>query len=59
MVFNSIADRQMEDIKLKPQMFCDVVRLTPRQTDLEVKVKEQVLKMANDEVRKVIVCVFG
>ena len=45
-VFNSISERQMSDVSLKPNMFCDVMRLTPRQAEAEHQATEAVLKMA-------------
>ena len=50
-VFNSISEQQLTDVTLKPTMFCDVLRLTRRQADLELKSRDDVFKMANqDEV---------
>ena len=49
-LFNSISGKQMEDMSLKPQMFCDVVRLSPTDVEKELTLKESTLKMATSEV---------
>ena len=50
MLFNSISGKQMEDMSLKPKMFCDVARLTDSEMEKEVLLKENTLKLATVEV---------
>ena len=38
----------MSQVNLKPNMFCDVMRLTPRQAEAEITAKENVFAMAGD-----------
>lgn len=49
-LFNSISGSQLEGMKIKPKMFCDVTKLNAEQEEKEKQTKEQIMKMANDEV---------
>ena len=49
-IFNSIQSRQLEEIIAKPDMFCDAVKLTITNVEKEYKIKEDVLKLAIEEV---------
>ena len=49
-LFNSIQGKQWDDVSLKPKMFSDVYKLTPKQMEVEERIKESVMKMASEEV---------
>ncbi|WAR15212.1 KI20A-like protein [Mya arenaria] len=48
-LFNSIGGRQWEGMNLKPQMFVDVTRLSQEQEQQEIKIKESILKLSQDD----------
>ena len=52
-IFNSIANKQLESVQFKPKCFCDVTRLTTEQSEQEMKIKDCVLKMADNEVSNI------
>ena len=49
-LFNSIHGKQLDNESLKPHMFNDVQKLSPEQQQVNAKVKEAVLKLADTEV---------
>ena len=49
-IFNSIEGKQWDNMSLKPRLFCEVGKLGPEQEAEEHKVKENILKLATDEV---------
>ncbi|XP_021361015.1 kinesin-like protein KIF20B isoform X2 [Mizuhopecten yessoensis] len=48
-LFNSINGKQMEGMKLKPNMFTDVMKLSSVDVEAEKKFKEKTLKMITDD----------
>lgn len=46
-IFNSIDGRHYDSMQLKPQYFCDVLKLTEKQMQAEEAVKSSVLAIAN------------
>ncbi|XP_076451814.1 uncharacterized protein LOC143287590 [Babylonia areolata] len=48
-LFNSISGKQWPGMDLKPNMFCDVVKLSPDDEEKERKMKERTLKLNSSE----------
>ncbi|XP_033763361.1 LOW QUALITY PROTEIN: kinesin-like protein KIF20B [Pecten maximus] len=48
-LFNSINGKQVEGMKLKPNMFTDVTKLSSAEEEAEKNFKEKTLKMSNDD----------
>ncbi|XP_060078395.1 kinesin-like protein KIF20B [Ylistrum balloti] len=48
-LFNSISGKQVDGMKLKPNMFTDVMKLSSVEEEAEKKFKEKTLKMSNDD----------
>lgn len=46
-IFNSISNKQLETVTVKPKHFCEITRLSPRQADIEREVKQGVLKLVH------------
>jgi len=48
-IFNSISGKQLIDSDLKPNMFTDVIRLSPEEVLAEKKLKQRTLGMCNND----------
>ena len=49
-IFNSISGQQWDSMIFRPEMFCNVSKLTKAEIEVEEKTKERVMRMATDEV---------
>lgn len=49
-LFNSINNKQVSGYDLKPKMFMDVVKLNKEEAEGEKRLKDNTLKLSNDEV---------
>lgn len=49
-LFNSISNKQVSGYDLKPKMFMDVVKLNKEEAEGEKRLKDNTLKLSNDEV---------
>ncbi|ESO82312.1 hypothetical protein LOTGIDRAFT_134756 [Lottia gigantea] len=50
-LFNSINNKQLYGITLKPKMFMDVSKLNTEEAEMEKKIKERIMKMSLEDVR--------
>ncbi|XP_050413395.1 kinesin-like protein KIF20A, partial [Patella vulgata] len=58
-LFNSINNKQLSGMNLKPKMFMDVAKLTAEQEEAERKIKDRIMQMSTEDDDKVMMLLGG